>query len=897
MDSDTAHDFILGEPAVDVNSALISMSSDMSDTMFNMSDALQALPSDLQFAESENGSQTCRRKSKDAYYPYATPLTIELKAPTSPATLLSEDSLTYLNQDQPYTIEISDSYGEKPALIKSVVRICFYQERIQVNEAKHLAFWQDNHPGERMLDIDHDGCFNCRSVNTDPNNLNAVICVWHSAARCRISIKAHCVSTEFTAKKHGGEKGVPFRLQVDSFCECDNSHIYSAACQVKIFKPKGADRKNRTDREKIDKRTKTERQQYRPAASTTFLEEVAYCPMSRLALNDPTPSTNTDHSDLAALEDFLTSSLNQHPLDTVHVPPSPAPTLSPSFRDRVVGLPGEQIRPLSPSLLIQQCKRSAQDDEIGLDAGLREISLVGGKTTRQANAPFPLMPPPVKNGRLFEQQGGGDYCGNEASTPACSEVNIDALPFSRCEISENHVRTTPSFPLFPFSALSTTGAGSARDVIFKHPQLSQKRSTTPGGDEIPCPGTCSCCGRACSSASTNYHSAVNPLSDMSQEWSVKRQRRKRQSIGSGWHKSQRCPRVDTEDGANPCTPFTLVTSDYSSQTLDEDNNTAVGGQHRRVSTSSETSQALPSDEKSSKPPSQTTKSEGEEAEDEVAEEDVGEEGDDERSEGGCATVNQPPSTAPATPTARHVEIGSTGTPKMGARTGTRSNTFMTSGRKTRPVFRADMSRKAVSCWLRAAGFGSLRSKFAKFTGADMLRLNRRDLVLLCGTVEGIRLSNALLQKPPRATCTIFVRRDSESVFQAVYLNQQTESELRIRLSSYLQLSVPPQNVSIVLRKSPNLDIAVNDEMVAYFDDQSCFMVKVSETSPEDKVVVFMKTPPVVLSLPSGGVSCLKNHQNFTSGIENFRRSQIPLVESNYEESDSGERAGDGEDCQ
>lgn len=45
-------------------------------------------------------------------------LTIELKAPTSPATLLSEDSLTYLNQDQPYTIEISDAYGENPCLIK-----------------------------------------------------------------------------------------------------------------------------------------------------------------------------------------------------------------------------------------------------------------------------------------------------------------------------------------------------------------------------------------------------------------------------------------------------------------------------------------------------------------------------------------------------------------------------------------------------------------------------------------------------------------------------------------------------------------------------------------------------------------------------------------------------------
>ncbi len=45
-------------------------------------------------------------------------LTIELKAPTSPATLLKEDSLTYLNQDQPYSIQLFDSFGEEHILIK-----------------------------------------------------------------------------------------------------------------------------------------------------------------------------------------------------------------------------------------------------------------------------------------------------------------------------------------------------------------------------------------------------------------------------------------------------------------------------------------------------------------------------------------------------------------------------------------------------------------------------------------------------------------------------------------------------------------------------------------------------------------------------------------------------------
>lgn len=111
--------------------------------------------------------------------------------------------------------------------------------------------------------------------------------------------------------------------------------------------------------------------------------------MSRLALNDPIPSTATEHSVLAALEDFLSSS-NQHQ----QVPPLP-----PSSPITLAG--NDQVSPspaLHPSLLTQ-CKRSAQDDE-GLDTSLREISLTGCKTTRH-ETPAPLLPPPVKNGRLL----------------------------------------------------------------------------------------------------------------------------------------------------------------------------------------------------------------------------------------------------------------------------------------------------------------------------------------------------------------------------------------------------------------------------------------------------------------------------------------------------------------
>lgn len=52
--------------------------------------------------------------------------------------------------------------------------------------------------------------------------------------------QVHCISTEFTPRKHGGEKGVPFRIQVDTFKQTENGeytdHLHSASCQIKVFK-------------------------------------------------------------------------------------------------------------------------------------------------------------------------------------------------------------------------------------------------------------------------------------------------------------------------------------------------------------------------------------------------------------------------------------------------------------------------------------------------------------------------------------------------------------------------------------------------------------------------------------------------------------------------------------
>ncbi|EPQ04995.1 Upstream-binding protein 1 [Myotis brandtii] len=89
--------------------------------------------------------------------------------------------------------------------------------------------------------------------------------------------EVHCISTEFTPRKKGGEKGVPFRLQIDTFKPSDKGlppeHLHSAGCLIKVFKPKGADRKLKTDREKVEKQPLHERDKYQAACeSTVFVE-------------------------------------------------------------------------------------------------------------------------------------------------------------------------------------------------------------------------------------------------------------------------------------------------------------------------------------------------------------------------------------------------------------------------------------------------------------------------------------------------------------------------------------------------------------------------------------------------------------------------------------------------
>ncbi|CAD5118812.1 DgyrCDS7491 [Dimorphilus gyrociliatus] len=143
---------------------------------------------------------------------------------------------------------------------------------MQYSEKEQLESWKNDHPGRRFMDVDVPLSFGITDIVVHPDVLNAVTVHW--SEKCSLFIKVHCISTEFTQRKHGGEKGVPFRIQVETYTENGEKILHCAACQIKVFKPKGADRKHKTDREKIEKKPESERAKYRPVSNVTKLVDV-----------------------------------------------------------------------------------------------------------------------------------------------------------------------------------------------------------------------------------------------------------------------------------------------------------------------------------------------------------------------------------------------------------------------------------------------------------------------------------------------------------------------------------------------------------------------------------------------------------------------------------------------
>ncbi|XP_069070478.1 upstream-binding protein 1 isoform X2 [Pleurodeles waltl] len=271
-------DEVIESVVQDFDASLSDIGQELGAGVYNMSDVL-ALP----IFKQEDCNLSPDDEAKQPPFKYV------LCAATSPALKLHDETLTYLNQGQSYELRMLDNrkMGDLPEingkLVKSIIRVVFHDRRLQYSEHQHLEGWRWNRPGDRLLNLDILMCVGIIEPRTHSGQLNAVEFLWDPSKRSSAFIQVHCISTEFTPRKHGGEKGVPFRIQVDTFKQNENGdyvdHLHSASCQIKVFKPKGADRKQKTDREKIEKKNVKEKERYQPSYETTVLAEMRIDPI------------------------------------------------------------------------------------------------------------------------------------------------------------------------------------------------------------------------------------------------------------------------------------------------------------------------------------------------------------------------------------------------------------------------------------------------------------------------------------------------------------------------------------------------------------------------------------------------------------------------------------------
>ncbi|XP_062863898.1 grainyhead-like protein 3 homolog [Trichomycterus rosablanca] len=182
-----------------------------------------------------------------------------LGAPQAFQTKTTELPMVYLNKGQFYPITlqgVEKSAGIPCSKVKTVIMAVFDNEKSPEMQLKYWNHWHARQPTakQRVIDIaDYKEVFSGIS-NVDEVAFNALSFIWNTNEEAKVHIGINSLSTDFSSQK--GVKGVPLHLQIDTydFSSGTNRLIHRAACQVKIFCDKGAERKMRDEERKRSKR-------------------------------------------------------------------------------------------------------------------------------------------------------------------------------------------------------------------------------------------------------------------------------------------------------------------------------------------------------------------------------------------------------------------------------------------------------------------------------------------------------------------------------------------------------------------------------------------------------------------------------------------------------------------
>ncbi|XP_064404554.1 grainyhead-like protein 1 homolog isoform X2 [Halichondria panicea] len=248
---------------------------------------------------------------------------VTLGAPTSSAQRTNDDTLTYLNKGQFYTLYFKgNSSLQLPSLVKTVLALTFFEEPDKRVEHSRWQYWYNMqpNPNQKAFDIDRKSC---KNIEMKPDS--AASFTWHPKVGAKIVLRVNCLSTEFSSQK--GVKGYTLHFVSDTYDDMaieSAEPVHRAFCRVKIFRDKGAERKNKDETKYVERKLQKMAKQVKPGVSletelgaslfhapsreTVFTSTSTLGPKSFLFIPQQHPDMNSGMvRDETAATDFLAS--------------------------------------------------------------------------------------------------------------------------------------------------------------------------------------------------------------------------------------------------------------------------------------------------------------------------------------------------------------------------------------------------------------------------------------------------------------------------------------------------------------------------------------------------------------------------------------------------------------
>ncbi|KAI8093727.1 CP2 transcription factor-domain-containing protein [Halteromyces radiatus] len=172
-----------------------------------------------------------------------------MEAPTAAAQKIDETPLTYLNKGQSYNITLKDTH-QFEGYITSTIMIMFHDENHRKVAPNYWKFWQtqQNNPHmARAIDVELSRSNGLHQVEC--HYFDRITFRWYGNKGANLLIKFNCLSTDFSRIK--GVKGIPLRLHMES--NINDDYIEKTYCRIKLFRDKGAERKNKDDAKHIER--------------------------------------------------------------------------------------------------------------------------------------------------------------------------------------------------------------------------------------------------------------------------------------------------------------------------------------------------------------------------------------------------------------------------------------------------------------------------------------------------------------------------------------------------------------------------------------------------------------------------------------------------------------------